>query len=171
MPHPPPPPRASVPPPPLVALAAWLLPGAGYWLIGQRARGLTVGVTIILVFALGLLIGGVRVIEVPKFDKRGRYVDAPLLQEVRSKPWSIAQVLTGPVAILGGAWGVSAAANAQGTETHGRINEIGVLYTAVAGMLNLLAIIDASHRAGQPEGPDGADESPSSRAPGSAEAA
>ena len=34
-----------------------------------------------------------------------------------------------------------------GVVSHGRVNEIGVLYTAVAGMLNLLAIIDASHRA------------------------
>ena len=33
----------------------------------------------------------------------------------------------------------------------GRVNEIGVLYTAVAGMLNLLAVIDASHRAAQAE--------------------
>jgi hypothetical protein len=28
-----------------------------------------------------------------------------------------------------------------------RLGEIGTLYTAIAGMLNLLAIIDASHRA------------------------
>jgi hypothetical protein len=34
-------------PPPLVALAGWLLPGAGYWLIGQKVRAVTVGVTIL----------------------------------------------------------------------------------------------------------------------------
>ena len=34
-----------------------------------------------------------------------------------------------------------------GAKSHARVNEIGVLYTAVAGMLNLLAMIDAAHRA------------------------
>jgi hypothetical protein len=34
-------------------------------------------------------------------------------------------------------------------ETKARLAEIGTLYTAVAGMLNLLTIIDASHRAGR----------------------
>ena len=28
--------------------------------------------------------------------------------------------------------------------THGRLSEIGTLYTAIAGMLNLLAIIDSA---------------------------
>jgi hypothetical protein len=53
------------------------------------------------------------------------------------------------------AWSVWAAdpsngpsgAESPGATSHSRINEIGVLYTAVAGMLNLLAIIDAASRA------------------------
>ena len=39
----------------------------------------------------------------------------------------------------------------QGTNPYpkvkARIGEIGTLYTAIAGMLNLLAMIDAGHRA------------------------
>jgi len=31
--------------------------------------------------------------------------------------------------------------------SHARVSDIGILYTAVAGMLNLMAIIDASYRA------------------------
>jgi len=31
--------------------------------------------------------------------------------------------------------------------SHARVYEIGVLYTAVAGMLNLMAIIDSAYRA------------------------
>jgi len=34
-------------------------------------------------------------------------------------------------------------------QSHSRSWEIGTLYTAVAGMLNLLVIIDSAHRAGQ----------------------
>ena len=52
-------------PPPIVALATWIVPGSGYWLIGQRGRSLTVGITIIILFVLGLVIGGVRVVDVP----------------------------------------------------------------------------------------------------------
>ena len=183
----PPPPRDHLPPPPLVALASWLVPGAGYWVIGQRARALTTGVTIVALFVLGLLVGGVRALEVPGWDEDGsrvrmkangekaqpadhyaysqaRWVMArnPLI-ELRAKPWFIAQVLNGPMALAAGAWSVwastppndrgpgpDAGRDAPGATSHSRVNEIGVLYTAVAGMLNLLVIIDASHRAGQP---------------------
>ena len=143
-----------MPSPYLVALAGWLVPGAGYWLIGHRGRGVTVGVTIVLLFVFGLLVGGVRVLEVPYYDRTGRRVDRPLLEEVRSKPWSIAQVMTGPVAIAAGAVSVYASTpdstgNTPGAESHARVNEIAILYTAVAGMLNLLTIIDSAHRAGK----------------------
>ena len=52
----PPPTTPNAPPPPVVALASWLLPGFGYLLLGQRKRAFTVGITILLLLALGLLI-------------------------------------------------------------------------------------------------------------------
>ena len=170
--------------PPLAALATWVVPGGGYWLLGQRARALTVGITVTLLFALGLLIGGVRALEVPGWDddgtkirltsqgqrvrpdyepyySRGTWVMARNpLSELRAKPWFIAQVLAGPVALGSSAWSIWAATDPNGPDgdrrspgatSHSRVNEIGVLYTAVAGMLNLLAIIDASHRASHSE--------------------
>jgi uncharacterized protein DUF6677 len=186
--------------PALVALAAWILPGAGYLLLNQRARGLTVGVTIIVLFILGLLIGGVRCLEVPGFnahgakvysytvkeDRKGQSVavehitDKPItpgessnildsgwvlekhpLNEIRSKPWSIAQVMVGPMNLLADWWAIRVAnepfdpqdpsKGPLGARSHSRTNELGVLYAAVAGMLNLLAIIDSSHRAGRSE--------------------
>jgi hypothetical protein len=135
-----------LPPPPLVALAAWLIPGAGYWLIGQRIRGFVVGVTILLLFVAGLLIGGMHVIESPTG------FTLPLILQ---KPWIIPQVMTGPVTIfasyLANNWGsyidpISLQKTAGVALSHARVNEIGVLYTAVAGMLNLMAIIDAAYR-------------------------
>jgi hypothetical protein len=147
-------PRVLTHHPALVALAGWVLPGAGYWLIGQRARGVTVGTTVFLLFALGLLVGGVRVLEVPYYDRNGDPTNRALIEEVRAKPWSIAQVMAGSVAIAGGSaavWASTADAGGvpPGEESHARVNEIAVLYTAVAGMLNLLAVIDAAHRAGR----------------------
>ena len=166
--------------PPLVALATWLLPGAGYWLIGQRSRALTIGTTIVTLFWLGLFVGGVRVLEVPGYDEEGLPIRVnrhgerlrPENQssyargtwvlwtrpgsELRAKPWTVPQVLVGPVVAAGWAcsvWasrdpdGYSGPREAAGVVSHGRVNEIGLLYTAVAGMLNLLAIIDSAHRA------------------------
>lgn len=165
-----------VPPAPLVAIAGWLLPGAGHFLIGQRSRGITIGVAILSLFTFGLLVGGVRVIEVPGYvpetgarkmidvvyrDKEGHLVSrqrlwalqsAPL-NELRDKPWSLPQLMTGPIAVGAGAWSVLAAApdparhgQASGVLTHAHSNEIGALYVSVAGLLNLMVIIDAAHR-------------------------
>jgi len=134
--------------PVIAGVAGWLLPGLGYWLIGEKVRGVTVGVVVVLIFAMGLLIGGVRVLEVPTYDHNGQRVpNASLVAEIRSKPWSIAQVMIGPVGIVAGAMSIKEAS--VGSDSHSRVNEIAVLYTAVAGMLNLLAIIDTAHRAGQ----------------------
>lgn len=180
---------SSMPPAPLVAIAGWLVPGAGYWLIGHRARALVVGVTIITLFLAGTLIGGVRAIQVPGYGEDGGrlYIEPggrireqlpgraqpsnqwvmtdsrAVLGEIGNKPWSICQVMTGPVALLGGAASVRASrpvevgemrrpGEAPGVLSHSRINEIAVLYTAVAGMLNLLAMIDAAARAGYANG-------------------
>ena len=130
--------------PPLVALAGWIVPGAGYWLIGQRTRAITVGVTIILVFVLGILISGVRVVQAP--DMTG---ETGLFQRILTRPWFIGQVLNGPMG-LATAYASSVLARSAtygAIETKARLNEIGTLYTAVAGMLNLLAIMDAAQRA------------------------
>ena len=152
--------RSLLPPPPVVALAGWLVPGLGYLLIGQRARGLTVGLTIGLLFVGGLLIGGVRVLDVPGFDETGRAVPdrahpgawqltTSPVRELRDKPWSVLQVLNGPLFVVAGGVSVWAAKAGVGAPPHARVDEIGTLYTAVAGMLNLLALIDASYRAGR----------------------
>src|SRR4051794_10301224 len=79
----------------VVAIASWAVPGLGYWLLGLRSRGITVGVCVITLFILGLLIGGVRIVEVPFYDKLGHHIDESLTHELRAKPWSIAQILAG----------------------------------------------------------------------------
>ena len=127
----------KLPPPPLVALAGWAVPGLGYWLIGQKSRALVVGLTILALFVLGLAIGGVRVIEAPA---------AYSLQGVLGKPWFIGQVLAGPITLatnhIANTWGEHGA-----PYSHARVYDIGTLYTAVAGMLNLMAVVDSAYRA------------------------
>jgi len=191
-------PRHSSVPLPVVAICAWLIPGGGYFVIGERARAVAAGVTIIALFLGGILIGGIRIMDPPgwgqygymaelvqRFDRRrqqpeaaytrvepsskdesrepqeenGDHVAGPALflqptTELGEKPWYVGQILCGPITLLASTISVNAAHPATGmsTETwpssHSRSWEIGALYTSVAGMLNLLVIIDAAHRAG-----------------------
>lgn len=156
------PPHVTTQPPQpfLVALAGWVLPGLGYLLVGQRARGLTTGITILGLFVAGLLIGGVRALDPPRLpsgevDSRQQVPGRSFREELMAKPWYIAQVLTGPVGLVASyAAGWAATPDDEtdevpGVESHARVNEIAVLYMAVAGMLNLLTIIDSAHRAGR----------------------
>jgi hypothetical protein len=58
-----------------------------------------------------------------------------------NKPWFVPQALAGPAAFLAARISIDAAR--QGIpRSHARVLEVGVLYTAIAGMLNLLAVID-----------------------------
>jgi hypothetical protein len=169
--------KALIPPPPLVAIAGWLIPGLGYWLIGQKARGATIGVTILLMFVAGLLIGGVRTVDttliesaeqkterarddayrarevedqnrrVPDGEQQPPYRAPSLLARTLQKPWFIGQAMAGPVAIATSYVGVTWGGPGGAPYSHARVYEIGVLYTAVAGMLNLMAVIDAAYRA------------------------
>jgi hypothetical protein len=138
----------------MVALAGWLVPGAGYWLIGQRLRAITVGVTILAVFGFGILISGIRVVQAPDVTGPGN-----LAQRILARPWFIGQVLTGPVGIAA-AWASDQLAQSSYAriEAKARLAEIGTLYTAVAGMLNLLTMIDSAHRAAQGQFGEPADE-------------
>jgi hypothetical protein len=131
--------------PPMVALAQWLLPGAGYWMIGQRTRAYVVGITILLIFLMGILIAGIRVVQAPDFSGPGTTA-----QRILNRPWFIGQVFMGPTTIVSAFISDKLASSPRyrKIEAKARLAEIGTLYTAVAGMLNLLAIIDASYRAG-----------------------
>ena len=189
--------RPATTSPALVALAAWIIPGGGYLLLRDYARGMTVGITIVALFVVGLLVGGIRCLEVPGYDAHGhklyayylpavqdgRHVlvphtspDAPPsypgvtddgwvltkrpIDEIRAKPWNIPQVMVGPLDVLADWWAIQVSRPIDSSNlslgyvavrSHSRVNELGVLYTAVAGLLNLLAIIDSSHRAGHLE--------------------
>ncbi len=174
---------------PVVSLCAWLVPGGGYFLIGQRLRAAAVAVTIFALFLAGIIVGGIRIMDPPgwgqfgymsqiveRVDRRrqqpeGVYVrvepsssaeeenpgsdgDKPagpaLLKdpwgELTDKPWYVGQILCGPLTLAASVVSVNAAVQTV-PPSHSRSWEIGTLYSAVAGMLNLLVIIDSAHRA------------------------
>ena len=109
----------------IVGLLAWLVPGAGHFLLKENKRSVIIFVTIVLTFCTGLYIGSIGVVD-----------------PVGAKPWYVAQIMNSPmVAALGhltagGAYPV-----------YGKPNEIGQIYTSIAGLLNLLCIVNAVYLA------------------------
>lgn len=105
----------------IVGLLGWLVPGAGHFIINKKKHALIIFIFVIITFVIGLYIGSLAVI-----DPNG------------SKPWFAAQMMSTPaVAIL------AHMSEAGGYKVFGRPAEIGQIYTSVAGLLNLLCIVNA----------------------------
>jgi hypothetical protein len=109
----------------IVGLLAWLVPGAGHLLIKEQKRAIIIFTTIALTFCAGLYVGSIGVIN-----------------PVGAKPWYVAQIMNSPiVAVLG------YVVTTGDYSVFGRPNEIGQIYTSIAGLLNLLCIVNAVYLA------------------------
>jgi hypothetical protein len=117
---------------PLAAIFAWLVPGLGHWFLGERHRGIIFFVVITVTFWAGVAVGGVRTTVSPK----------------ENGAWIAAQLCTGPQALAALYW-----SNYRGEHNKDEIkagypgSNIAVVYAGVAGLLNLLVIIDTLARA------------------------
>ena len=109
----------------IVALSAWLVPGAGHFIIEEKKRAVIIFVTIVIIFFTGLYVGSIGVID-----------------PVGAWPWYLAQIMNSPaVAVIGHL-------TAAGTyPVYGRPNEIGQIYTSIAGLLNFLCVVNAVYLA------------------------
>ena len=105
----------------VVGLVGWFVPGGGHLVINEKKHAIIIFVTIALTFAAGLYIGSIGVIN-----------------PVGAKPWYVAQIMNSPaVAALGR---ITASGDYP---VYGRPSEIGQIYTSIAGLLNLLCIVNA----------------------------
>jgi len=105
----------------IVGLLGWLVPGAGHFLLKEKIRAIIIFATITLTFCTGLYVGSIGVID-----------------PIGAKPWYVAQIMNSPmVAVLGHLTA------GGGFPVYGKPNEIGQIYTSVAGLLNLLCIVNA----------------------------
>ena len=121
--------------PPFVAVAAWLLPGAGHFLVGQRWRGVVLFVWLSLTFALGVAVTGGAAVSLD---------DHPLAfaaQIFAGLPF-VAGNLLGRPARDPMAYGVPPLSNEVVASM-----DLGLLLTMTAGLLNLLLVLDAFDRA------------------------
>ncbi len=117
---------------PLTGLLAWIVPGLGHLFIGERTRGLIFMVTISATFWAGIAIGGA-----------GSTIDPQ-----HRKLWFTAQLLTGGQSLVAVALHQKAIAPYPPSSKppvigHWLSIDVGTHYTGVAGLLNLLVILDA----------------------------
>jgi hypothetical protein len=109
----------------VVGALAWLVPGAGHFALNKRRQAVVICVAILLTFLVGLYVGSVGVID-----------------PVGAKPWYAAQLMNSPAVAL-----LARISTAGDYPVYGRPNEIGQIYTSIAGLLNLLCIVNAIYLA------------------------
>lgn len=124
---------------PLAGFLAWVMPGLGHIYLGHRARGLLLMATITATFWSGVAIGGV----------------AGTVNPETRKLWFVAQLCTGGNTLAAASLTSRVMAKLPRTQSapylgHWSAIDIGVHYTGVAGLLNLLVILDAISRADGP---------------------
>jgi len=125
-------------------LLGWILPGLGQIKNGDFLRGKLIMLGVVGMFLMGVLVGGVDCVD--------RKEDGL---------WFVAQAGAGPIACMTdiandmllkqGRVGVMmplALANGAITQVNsfksvGAVNDIGTLFTAMAGLLNIAALLDA----------------------------
>ena len=108
----------------LAGIAGWWIPGAGHWIVGQPKRAAIIFFSIMFAFLLGIWLGSIAVIDA-------------------RTPWYWAQMLNSPA--------VAYLAHLSGSVYHldsfGKPREIGEIYTGIAGLLNLLCVVNAVYTA------------------------
>jgi hypothetical protein len=105
----------------IVGLLAWCVPGAGHFILKERKHAIIIFVTITAAFCIGIYIGSIGVIN-----------------PVGAKPWYVAQLMNSPIVLVLGHLVMTG-----DYPVFGRPNEIGQIYTSIAGLLNLLCIVNA----------------------------
>ncbi len=122
----------------LVCGAAWLVPGAGHFMVGQTRKALVFFVVLTLMFVIGLEFGG------------------------QLFPVQLSDPLTFLAAVAEWVVGLPRLAAAVGGAGHGTVTavtyEYGNTFLIVSGLLNALVVLDAFDRATgrRPGAPDAA---------------
>ncbi len=113
----------------LAGFLAWLLPGAGHLYLGERHRGVIFLVVIAATFWGGVAMGGV----------------TDTLDPHKQTAWFMAQISTGAHALA--ALGCKQVIEVSRPAYSWQARDVAVVYSGVAGLLNLLVILDALSRA------------------------
>jgi|SRR5579872_759601 len=112
-----------------VMLVAWLVPGGGHLLLKRSLRGAILMGTIVLMFVLGLLMRGVM------FHPQR----ADLLTTVITYGGFLGDLANGVLYILAFIFGYTD----KVVDVAGHVHDYGTKFLVAAGLLNILAMIDA----------------------------
>lgn len=137
--------------PALPVLLTWICPGLGHWVQGRKLRGALVFLSLVGCVVLGTLLA-----------------DASNLSRERHYYYWGGQVMAGaPALLLQAVWG------AKSLTSHIPYGEAGLVFASVAGMLNILAMLDvygfSARRWDEPESGEG--DAQTDTAPGDGQAA
>ncbi len=158
-----PPQRPVLKNPGLAAFLAWLVPGLGHWYQGRIAKGVLFFVCLMSTYAYGCYLGGSRqtgwarvVYMAWNEDDKRLFFLCQLGMGLPTMPAVIqaSRVRNGKEPLWGGFMApprigpprADGPTNLSLDELHRRLHmyfELGTLYTAIAGLLNVLAIYDA----------------------------
>lgn len=147
---------------PITGISAWIFPGLGHLLLGARWRALAVGGAVWTMAIGGVLVGGIDVID-SKEDRWWFVLQAGVGPAVFSidalHQRSLKGLSRGELRMPGPGERVVREPDGAGNTRRvivrdqrgpasmrslGRANEIGSLYVAAAGLLNVMAIIDCA---------------------------
>jgi hypothetical protein len=111
----------------LIVALAWLIPGAGHFLLNRRGRGAIIFGTVLLSFVLGLLLRG------PMFQPKGGDILSTLIQY----GGFVGDLASGLLYLLT-VWLGYAQPDVAGASP-----DYGAKFLVAAGLLNILAMVDA----------------------------
>lgn len=153
---------------PHALIAAAAFPGAGHMVLGDVRRGIGIAVGVLGLFFGGIFIGGIDVID-SKEDRvwfLGQAFVGPLafgVDYVHQNHFKVRDPSTGKLRsahpdegrgsdgtpqrlqTTPNAGGPSIPTEPPNRKSIGKVNELGTLFAAIAGMMNIIAIIDAAY--------------------------
>ena len=105
---------------------AWLIPGAGHFLLGRAARGGLIALSVVAMFLLGLLMRGAM------FEPQ----TGDLLTTLIYYGGFVGNLASGSLYILATALGYNQ------PDVAGHVHDYGTKFLVAAGLLNVLAMVD-----------------------------
>ncbi|MBS0188393.1 MAG: hypothetical protein JSS51_10005 [Planctomycetes bacterium] len=141
---------------PITGIAALVIPGLGHVLLGQPRRGALIAFGVLGLFFSGLFVGGIDAVD-SKEDALWFIAQAPTgvvafgtnyIHQNKYKGVDITsragmRRMPGPDESIDARGRIVPGGPPPAQRSLARVHEMGILFTAVAGLLNVLAAIDA----------------------------
>lgn len=112
----------------VVVLLGWLIPGGGHFLLGRRGRALLIFASVIIAFVVGVMMRG------PLFQPSG---GADVLSRLIQYGGFLGDLSAGAPYLLASWFGYAP------PDVAGHVPDYGSKFIVAAGLLNILAMVDA----------------------------